>query len=104
MSALQKQVGGNHYKKYKIQPVEFIHANALGFIEGCAIKYIVRHRDKGGAEDIRKAIHFLEMLLELEYDARKTERSNGRAGARANFADCLDHMDAVCANSSPRRI
>ena len=47
--------------------VELIHANGLGFCEGAAIKYISRHKRKGGAEDLRKAIHFLQLLIELEY-------------------------------------
>jgi hypothetical protein len=66
MSALDKQEGGDHYKT-AIQPIEFIHANKLGFIEGNVVKYVTRHRNKNGAEDIRKAIHYLELLLDLEY-------------------------------------
>jgi len=65
--SLEKQVGGNHYKDMEIQPVEFIHENSIPFIEGCVIKYVCRHTYKGGRVDIEKAIHFLEMLLELEY-------------------------------------
>ena len=65
--ALEKQIGGTHYKQFAIQPIEFCHTNNIPFIEGSAIKYICRHRLKGGAADIRKAIHLLEMLLELEY-------------------------------------
>jgi hypothetical protein len=65
-SALNMQVDGNHYKKYKIQPMEYIHANNIPFAEGNAIKYITRWRDKGGLKDIDKAIHILEMLKELE--------------------------------------
>lgn len=61
-NALQAQIGGNHYKKLKIQPVEYIMANNLGFCEGSAIKYITRWRDKGGVQDIDKAIHFLQIL------------------------------------------
>ena len=67
MSAFDKQVGGNHYKDTTIQPVQYIHANGLGFMEGCVVKYVTRHGRKGGAEDLSKAIHFLEMLIELEY-------------------------------------
>ena len=67
MSSLEQQEGGSHYRDMKIQPVEFIHANGLSYIEGAAIKYICRHRRKNGAEDIRKAIHFLNILLDLEY-------------------------------------
>lgn len=66
-SALSRQVAGGHYKSLPIQPVEFCQRNKLLFCESAAIKYICRHRDKGGADDIRKAIHFLELLLELEY-------------------------------------
>lgn len=67
MSTLDTQVGGEHYKKLKIQPAEFIHANGLGFLEGNAIKYVCRHRSKNGAQDLQKAIHYLQILMELEY-------------------------------------
>jgi hypothetical protein len=79
MEALQKQVGGVHYKGYKIQPVEFIFANGIGFLEGNAIKYICRHKKQStekGKEDIKKAIHYLEMLLELEYPPLAPPQSN----------------------------
>jgi hypothetical protein len=67
MSSLDVQVAGTHYKTLAIQPVEFIHKNDLGFLEGNVIKYITRHRDKNGADDIRKAIHYCQLILELEY-------------------------------------
>jgi hypothetical protein len=66
MSALDKQVGGSHYKDLAIQPVEFIHKNKIPFIEGCVIKYVSRWRDKGGVADLEKAKHFLELLIEME--------------------------------------
>jgi len=66
-SALDKQVSGNHYKDKGIQPIVYIHANNLGFCEGNVIKYVTRHKDKNGAADILKAIHYLELLLELQY-------------------------------------
>ena len=66
MSALEKQVSGDHYKSLKIQPIEFIHANGIPFAEGCVIKYVTRWRDKGGIADLEKAKHFLEILIELE--------------------------------------
>lgn len=66
-SALELQVGGDHYKNSKIQPVDYIHANGLNFLEGSVVKYVSRHRNKGKAQDLKKAIHFLQMLLELEY-------------------------------------
>ena len=75
VSALDHQAGGDHYKRLKIQPVEFIHANQIPFIEGCVIKYVARHRSKNGAEDIHKAIHFLKLLLELEYKATPDQSS-----------------------------
>lgn len=65
--ALSVQVGGNHYKGLAIQPVEYCQRNKLGFCESSAIKYITRHKDKNGRQDIEKAIHFLEMLLDFEY-------------------------------------
>jgi hypothetical protein len=65
--ALDKQEGGAHYKDHAIQPIEYIHANKLGFIEGNVVKYITRHASKGGAEDVRKVIHYCELLLQLQY-------------------------------------
>jgi hypothetical protein len=73
MAATDEQVGGNHYKDMAIQPVQFIHANGIPFIEGAVIKYVCRHKVKGGADDLRKAIHFLQMLLEMEYGQREGE-------------------------------
>lgn len=66
MSALDVQVGGSHYRDMNIQPVEYIHANSIGFIEGCVIKYVSRWRTKGGLDDLRKAQHFIDLLIELE--------------------------------------
>lgn len=59
MSALNKQEGGDHYKEHSIQPIEYIHAQSLGFCEG----NVARHHRKNGAEDLRKAIHYLELLI-----------------------------------------
>lgn len=66
MSALDVQVAGDHYKKQAIQPVQYIHANGIGFFEGNVIKYVTRWRDKGGIKDLEKAKHYIEMLIELE--------------------------------------
>ena len=66
-TALQKQVGGSHYAEMTIQPIEFITANGLDFLQGNIIKYICRHRNKNGADDIKKAIHYCELLLQMEY-------------------------------------
>lgn len=65
-SALASQVAGDHYKKMKIQPVQYIHANNIPFIEGCIIKYVSRWRDKGGVRDLEKIKHFVDLLIELE--------------------------------------
>tara|TARA_R100001163_G_scaffold3984_1_gene5568 strand:+ start:595 stop:846 length:252 start_codon:yes stop_codon:yes gene_type:complete len=65
-SALDKQVGGRHYKDFKIQPIEFITANKLSFIQASIIKYICRYDKKNGKEDIDKAIHYCELLKELK--------------------------------------
>lgn len=65
--ATDKQVGGDHYKQLAIQPVEFIQRNGIKYCEANAIKYICRHRAKNGVQDIDKAIHYLELLKELEY-------------------------------------
>jgi len=67
-SSLEEQVGGKHYRNMKIQPAEFINENKLLFAEGNAIKYICRHSLKGKEEDIKKAIHYLEMILERDYN------------------------------------
>ena len=66
-NSLEEQVGGKHYRSMKIQPAEFINENKLFFAEGNAIKYICRHSVKGKKQDIEKAIHYLEMILERDY-------------------------------------
>lgn len=71
-SALVEQIGGAHYKRYAIQPVQFIEANNIPFLEACVIKRVCRHASKNGAEDIRKAIHELQLILELRYKIQPT--------------------------------
>jgi hypothetical protein len=65
MKSFKKQVGGSHYKNYKIQPVEFIIKNNIGFVEGNIIKYVLRFKEKGGAVDLEKAKHYIELLIDL---------------------------------------
>lgn len=65
---LDVQVDGNHYKKYPIQPIEFCHANKIPSLESSIIKYVVRHKDKGGLKDLEKAKHILDILIKLEYN------------------------------------
>ena len=64
-----KQIGGEHYKRMKIQPTEFIAANDIPFIEGNVIKYVCRHTHKNGKEDVLKAIHYLNLLIEYHYES-----------------------------------
>jgi hypothetical protein len=64
MRSFKKQVGGSHYKNYKIQPVEFIIKNNIGFVEGNIIKYILRFKEKGGVQDLLKAKHYIELLID----------------------------------------
>jgi len=71
LSPLENQVDGTHYKTLKIQPVQYCHANNVPFMEGSVIKYVTRHKTKNGADDIKKAIHFCEMILQLEYPDHK---------------------------------
>ena len=66
MNALDKQVAGDHYKDQAIQPVEYIHANLIGYFEGNVIKYVTRWRKKNGIADLEKAKHYIELLIELE--------------------------------------
>ena len=67
MSAYKKQIGGSHYSRFNIQPSKFINDNKLLFAEVNAIKYICRHAYKGGKEDLKKAIHYIEMIIERDY-------------------------------------
>lgn len=57
------QVGGDHYNT-KISPIQYILANKIGFVEGNVIKYVSRYRKKGGVEDLKKAVHYLQLLIE----------------------------------------
>lgn len=68
MKTLDKQVKGDHYKKFIIQPAEFININNLLYAEGNVVKYVCRHKMKGKKEDIEKAIHYLEMIIERDYE------------------------------------
>ena len=71
MSVYDKQIGGKHYLKYKMQPSKFVVENKLLYPEGSVIKYILRHQDKGGKEDLLKAKHFIDMIIERDYGEEK---------------------------------
>ena len=67
MNTYNKQIGGTHYRRMKIQPSKFVIENKLLFPEGNVIKYICRHQYKGGKEDLLKAKHFIDMIIERDY-------------------------------------
>ncbi len=71
MDATTKQEGGEHYKKLKIQPAEYVHGNNIPYLEGSVIYYVTRWRDKGGLGDLRKAIHTLELLIHYEMNPQE---------------------------------
>ena len=73
-SPYKKQIGGEHYLKYKIQPSRFVVENKLLYPEGCVIKYILRHQDKGGKQDLLKAKHFIDMIIERDYKDEKEKQ------------------------------
>jgi len=66
LKALKVQIGGGHYKEFAIQPIQYIHANNIGYAEGNVIKYVTRWRSKGGIADLLKARHYIDLLIELE--------------------------------------
>jgi hypothetical protein len=78
MTALEKQVGGEHYKQYRIQPAVFCQENRIPWCEANIIKYVCRHRTKGGAADIDKAIHYLELIKQMEYEPCECEEEKPR--------------------------
>lgn len=65
--ALDTQIGGNHYKDLKIQPIEYIMANNLNYCQGNAVKYVTRYKAKNGLEDLKKAKHYIDLLIQFEY-------------------------------------
>lgn len=71
VSALDKQVGGDHYKNLPIEPIEYIYKNNLGYCEANVVKYITRYANKGGVQDLDKVIHYVELLKELKYGGKR---------------------------------
>ena len=82
MSAYKKQIGGKHYLKYKVQPSKFVVENKLLYPEGCVIKYVVRHQDKGGKQDLEKAKHMIDMIIERDYEEEKEKQESWMEGYR----------------------
>lgn len=69
--AAERQVGGDHYKNMKIQPTEFVHKNNIPFIPGNVIKYVCRYKFKNGIQDLEKAKHYIDLLIEFEKEEIK---------------------------------
>ena len=68
----ERQIGGSHYKNFRIQPYEFISKNNLSFFQGCVVKYVCRYQRKGGAEDLKKIVHYCQLEMLKMKDAKKT--------------------------------
>jgi len=106
----KNQVGGDHYKKMKIEPVEYIAKNGIGFLEGNIIKYVSRYKSKGGLEDLKKAKHYLDLLINEEIEKltdhaiqNLEELSQDESAKRtvnwlyANCTDCPnDYVNCSC--------
>jgi len=82
MSVWKKQIGGNHYRRYKVQPSQFVTENKLLYPEGCVIKYVIRHQDKGGKQDLEKAKHMIDMIIERDYEEEKEKQESWIEGYR----------------------
>lgn len=92
-SALDVQVGGNHYKDMKIQPVEFCHANNIPFLEANVIKYICRHASKDGRKDLEKAKHYIDLLIKMSYENVAASPTPNTSNTLAGFAGHTpDHL------------
>lgn len=110
MSALDNQVDGNHYKELKIQPVEYIHANNIPYMEGNVIKYVTRWRGKNGIKDLEKAKHYIELLIEMEnkrldgewikYDGESEHPLKGAFAVRFLSRDSLKISEPIIVNAS----
>lgn len=99
--ALDTQVGGEHYRKQKIQPIEYIHANGLDFIQGCVVKYITRFRDKNGKEDLLKIKHYIDLLIELEYPEENGAVFTDENGKKVNLNDMFSE-DTTWTGETPK--
>ena len=102
MSANDTQIAGSHYKGKAIQPWDYIASNDLGYFEGNIVKYVSRWKDKGGIDDLRKAKHYLDKLIELQGQAEHKgikvtlPTDNGPLWINHNgSAACPIHLDAI---------
>lgn len=93
MSANDDQVGGDHYKA-EFQHWDFVEENGIGYLEGCATKYATRWRHKAGVEDVKKAIHYVEKLMEMHALGRREARGIAPVEAIRRFADA-NHLSSL---------
>ena len=85
MKALDIQVGGTHYSKMTIQPVEFINVNNLSYLQGNVVKYVCRYKDKNGIEDLKKAMHYIQIMI--DYETRGKAEAGSEVGQARKEAD-----------------
>lgn len=98
---MELQVGGTHYKKFVIQPIEFVHKNGIPFIEGSIIKYISRWRDKGGVQDLEKVKHYVDLLIELENAQDRQRKEQETSPSEEPHSEGLTYYRAVQTTYSP---
>lgn len=99
MSANEKQVGGDHYKTGTVEHWDWVELQGVGYLEGCASKYVARYQSKGGVQDLEKAVHYVEKAIELL-------RDYGRGNRRHRRDEELTQIwfDACDCNARQRRI
>lgn len=107
MSTLETQVGGSHYKDMPIQPMEFSMANGLDACQHTIVKYVTRFRQKGGIQDLEKARHVLDMLIEFERKAMPTPANDNAPDGPRWHGDnlmccCRDDAKFGRCNGCPR--
>lgn len=98
---LDRQEGGDHYKNYAIQPVDFAMRNGLDLCQANVVKYVCRFRDKGGLEDLKKARHYIDLLILYEYGAEEKETSDGWDGSSHRQAEETGTPTEPCCTRPP---
>lgn len=88
ISSLKQQYGGNHYKGLAIEPIEYAYKNNLDFFQGNVVKYITRFRDKNGLEDLKKAKHYIDLLIQFEYGEEGDSCQNKHEGCACTKGQC----------------
>lgn len=102
-NSLETQVGGSHYKNMCIQPIEFIERNDLGFCVGNIIKYVCRYKDKNGIEDLKKARHYIDILIDFECEAMQMrENKQNKVESAEESSQVEDKVKTVADIIDPR--